>query len=77
MQSVRIASPSRLLPITVMTVPPSFGPLVGVIETMLPIVAYTNPARPVPASTPLLLTIIPTAPASRDGATHVTTVDDM
>ena len=77
MQSVRVAPPAKLLPVTVTTLPPFFGPLVGFIALMLPPAPYVNPARPVPASTPLLLTTIPTVPAPREGAMHVTSVDDM
>ena len=77
MHSVRVARASKLLPVTVTIVPPSFGPLVGSTKTTLPVAPYMNPTRPVPASTPLLLTTTPTVPAPRDGATHDTTVDDM
>ena len=75
--SVRAALLSRLLPVTVTTVPPRLGPLLGLIQLTLPPLSYVNPARPVPGSAPLLLTITPTVPTPRDGATHVSNVDVM
>ena len=77
MHSVRVAPASKLLPVTVTIVPPSFGPLQGSTNTTLRVAPYMKPTRPTPASTPLLLTTTPTVPAPRDGATHVTIVDDM